>query len=174
MGTFSLTLRPCAKKFSNIIGYGMSLLNGRAGLEGWRWIFLLFGIITIALGILALFLIVDFPDKNTFLTPAETKIILDRINVDRNDAVADKLTAKVFLKHLIDFKIWIFGLCFCFSTMPAYAFSCERERLSVLVMCSDLCTSLVRLPARHPCRWWIRHQALAVLVRSSLRFRRHL
>lgn len=101
----------------------MSLLNGTHGLEGWRWIFILFGVITISLGIIALFLIVDFPDKNTFLTPEETKWVTDRIDRDRGDSVPDKLTFQTFVKHMLDFKVWVFGLCFCFSTMPAYAFS---------------------------------------------------
>lgn len=109
--------------FSNIIGYGMSLLEGTHGIRGWRWIFILFGVITIGLGIISWFLIVDFPDKNTFLTPHQTKIITDRIDEDRGDSAPDHLTAGKFLKHMADWKLWIFGLCFCFSTMPAYAFS---------------------------------------------------
>merc|ERR1711881_586993 len=48
--------------FSQIIGYAFSLLAGRAGLNGWQWVFLLFGIITVALGVLSIFLIVDLPD----------------------------------------------------------------------------------------------------------------
>lgn len=101
----------------------MSLLNGKAGLEGWRWIFLLFGIFTIFLGLLATVLIVDFPDKNKFLSAAETKIVIDRINRDRGDAEPDALTASKFFKHCADFRLWLFGFIFCCSTMPVYAFS---------------------------------------------------
>ncbi|KAM0790156.1 hypothetical protein ACM66B_005475 [Microbotryomycetes sp. NB124-2] len=109
--------------FSNIIGYAFSLLGGRHGIEAWRWVFIIFGAITIGLGVLAFLLIVDFPDKNNFLTAEETKIVTDRINIDRGDAEPDALTASKFFKHACDFKLWVFGLCFCFSTMPAYAFS---------------------------------------------------
>ncbi|GAA5825360.1 hypothetical protein JCM11251_006950 [Rhodosporidiobolus azoricus] len=109
--------------FSNIIGYGMSLLDGTHGLRGWRWIFILFGVITISLGIIAIFTIQDFPDKATFLAEDERKLIIDRVNHDRGDAEPDKVTGRKLLKHAADLKIWAFGLCFCFSTMPAYAFS---------------------------------------------------
>ncbi|GAA6053960.1 hypothetical protein JCM3770_004642 [Rhodotorula araucariae] len=109
--------------FSNIIGYGMSLLGGRAGLEGWRWIFLLFGIITVALGVLSWFCVVDFPDRAKFLTEEQRLYAIERIQKDRGDAVPDQVTGKKILKHALDFKVWAFGLCFCFSTMPSYAFA---------------------------------------------------
>ncbi|GAA5874493.1 hypothetical protein JCM1840_000795 [Sporobolomyces johnsonii] len=109
--------------FSNIIGYGMSLLGGKAGLEAWRWIFLLFGIATVALGLVAFFFIVDFPDKAKFLAPEEKRFIIARVDADRGDAEPDKMTLRKALHHAADLKLWLFGLVFCFSTMPAYAFS---------------------------------------------------
>ncbi|GAA5881185.1 hypothetical protein JCM16303_004834 [Sporobolomyces ruberrimus] len=109
--------------FSNIIGYGISLLEGRQGLGGWQWIFIIFGIVTIALGLLASFTIVDFPDRATFLAPEQRDFIIARVNLDRGDAEADKFTAGKGLRHAMDLKLWAFGLIFCFSTMPAYAFS---------------------------------------------------
>ena len=119
--------------FSNIIGYGMSLLGGKHGLAAWRWvsssrfpnarrtradllarqIFLLFGVITIGLGIIAFFCIVDFPDKNTFLTPEQTQFMVQRIQADRGDAEPDSLTARKFLAHAADFKIWVSFVVTC-------------------------------------------------------------
>ncbi|GAA5940725.1 hypothetical protein JCM3775_004880 [Rhodotorula graminis] len=109
--------------FSNIIGWGMSQMNGVHGLEGWRWIFLLFGVITIGLGVISWFVIVDFPDRAKFLTPEQKTWAIERIQQDRGDATPDSVTGKKLITHALDFKIWCFGLCFCFSTMPAYAFS---------------------------------------------------
>jgi hypothetical protein len=43
---------------------------------------------------------VDFPDKNKFLTEKETKMMVDRINIDRGDAEPDKLGWANALKHL--------------------------------------------------------------------------
>ncbi|GAA5937716.1 uncharacterized protein JCM15063_002095 [Sporobolomyces koalae] len=109
--------------FSNIIGYGMSRLGGKAGLAAWRWIFLLFGIITIVLGVLAVIFVVDFPDRASFLKSDEREFVQARVNADRGDAEADKFTLTKAFKHATDLKLWAFGLIFCFSTMPAYAFS---------------------------------------------------
>ncbi|GAA6015269.1 hypothetical protein JCM11491_000993 [Sporobolomyces phaffii] len=109
--------------FSNILGYAISLLDKKHGLAGWRWIFLVFGVVTIGLGLIATFTIVDFPDRATFLQPEQRDFIIARVNCDRGDAEADKFTVMKGLKHAADLKLWAFGLVFCFSTMPAYAFS---------------------------------------------------
>lgn len=97
--------------FSNILAYGLVQLKGKAGLNGWRWIFIIEGLITCLLGILAFFVIIDFPDKvrekgKKFLTEAEVEIIKGRIDRDRDDSVADPLTGAKIKKHLCDFKLW--------------------------------------------------------------------
>ena len=77
------------------------------------------GIITVLLGLLGYIFIIDFPDKSTrpglilrkpFLTPDEAKIVLDRINRDRGDAVVDKLTTQKVLMYLRDWKVSINGI----------------------------------------------------------------
>ncbi len=59
-------------------------------------------------GIASWIFIPDFPDKNTFLTPEQTALVLRRIEEDRGDALPDSIRGKVLL-HLSDWKVWIFG-----------------------------------------------------------------
>jgi MFS family permease len=49
-------------------------MHGLAGLNGWQWIFIIEGIVTVVLGILAYLYAPDFPDRNTFLTPEQTTV----------------------------------------------------------------------------------------------------
>lgn len=72
---------------------------------------------TIFIGILAILLIVDFPDKATFLTEEQRHMVLTRIQRDRNDAVYDHLTFRKIMRHLMDFRIWLFGLFFCSAAL---------------------------------------------------------
>lgn len=72
---------------------------------------------------LAFFIVVDFPDKNKFLSRDETAFIIDRVNKDRGDGEADPLTFKKAMHHLADIRTWCFGLCFMCSTLPSYAFA---------------------------------------------------
>lgn len=76
---------------------------------------------TIFIGILAVILIVDFPDKATFLNHEEREMVLTRIQRDRNDAVYDHLTFGKVMRHLTDFRIWLFGLFFCSAAVCIYA-----------------------------------------------------
>ncbi|KAJ7200964.1 major facilitator superfamily domain-containing protein [Mycena rebaudengoi] len=109
--------------FSQIIGYGITKLGGSYGIASWRWVFIVFGAATMGLGIIAFFTLVDFPDKATFLTQKETAHIIDKINEDRGDALADELTGRAAIGYLKDWRIWGYGLMFMSSTMPAYAFA---------------------------------------------------
>ncbi|KAF2161167.1 hypothetical protein M409DRAFT_59424 [Zasmidium cellare ATCC 36951] len=118
--------------FSNILAYGLSQMDGVENLRGWRWIFIMEGIITVLLGLLGYVFIIDFPDKSTrpflilrkpFLTIPEAKIVLDRINRDRGDAVVDTLTAQKVLVFLRDWKIWEYAWLYCLNNTVTYSFS---------------------------------------------------
>ncbi|TEB33624.1 MFS general substrate transporter [Coprinellus micaceus] len=107
--------------FSAILAYGFQKIAPAGGLNGWQWIFLLEGLLTVALGIMFWFFVPDFPNKNRFLTAEETKMVLDRIEEDRKDSVPDLINAKIILKHLSDPLLWSYGFIFLGATVPAYA-----------------------------------------------------
>ena len=136
---------------SNILGYAFSLLSGRAGLLGWQWVFLLFGLITVVLGIAAFFLIVDFPAKSTFLTEEEKTVVIDRINRDRGDAVADKLTLRGSLRHLADPKLWAFAFLFMSSTTGSYACKSRLPPLSIGRTTDESHSTVAYLCAKRSC-----------------------
>ncbi|KAJ7091244.1 major facilitator superfamily domain-containing protein [Mycena epipterygia] len=107
--------------FSGIIGYGITFLKGKGGLDSWNWIFICEGILTVLLAILNHLFIADFPQKNTFLTAKQTQLILDRVEEDRGDSLPDEITVAKVLHHLSDWTMWAYALMFMSSTMPAYA-----------------------------------------------------
>ncbi|OCL01879.1 MFS general substrate transporter [Glonium stellatum] len=109
--------------FSAIFAYILTLLKGKAGLNGWRWIFIIEGAITVAVCICGWFIIVDFPAKAKFLKPQERQFIIERINNDRGDAVEDKIDLKTVLRHLKDWKLYFWGINLMASTFPGYAYS---------------------------------------------------
>lgn len=107
----------------NILSYAIGLLHGNANLNGWQWIFLVQGLLTIVIGFFGVWLIVDFPDKAKFLSADEQQMVNERIQRDRGDAVPDAMTTKKFLNYAIDFKPWLFGIFLCSSTLGAYSMS---------------------------------------------------
>lgn len=66
---------------------------------------------TVLLGILAFFIVIDFPDKivqsgKKFLSPVEVDLLKARIDRDRDDSAVDELTWAKALQHLSDWKLW--------------------------------------------------------------------
>ncbi|KAF8911500.1 major facilitator superfamily domain-containing protein [Gymnopilus junonius] len=106
---------------SPILAYAFSLLKGRGGLAGWRWIFIIEGAITLFLAIVTWLFIPTFPDQNTFLTPEQTALVLRRIDEDRGDAIPDPITLNKVMKHLGDWTLWAYGIMFMCAAMPSYA-----------------------------------------------------
>lgn len=52
------------------------------------------------------------PDKATFLTPEESKLVRDRVERDRGDSEPDPLTWQKGLVYLCDLKLWAFGIMY--------------------------------------------------------------
>lgn len=100
-------------------------LNGKAGLTGWRWIFLVQGLITVTLAIASYWLLVDFPDSKrktwSFLGQRERNWIVEKIQRDRGDTVVPKFNLKSFLKGGADWKVWVYAMIFCNTTTISYA-----------------------------------------------------
>jgi len=99
--------------FSGILAFGLTKMESTAGIRGWRWIFIIEGVITCVLALIAYVTIIDFPDKVLekrnckFLTAADVDMIKGRIDRDRDDSAADHITWAKVGKHLSDFKLWV-------------------------------------------------------------------
>ncbi|KAF1961134.1 MFS general substrate transporter [Byssothecium circinans] len=62
--------------FSGLLAAAIAKMDGVGGYEGWRWIFLLEGIVTVFLGISCFFLLIDSPQLSTrWLRPEEIRFL---------------------------------------------------------------------------------------------------
>ncbi|KAK5073426.1 hypothetical protein LTR70_010250 [Exophiala xenobiotica] len=140
--------------FSGILAYGFSELAGKGagadwmgyhfgpteanptapkyfgpGLSGWRWIFILQGALTVIVGMVGWYFIVDFPELAAkksffganFLNEREAAFIVARIEKDRHDAIPETFAVGKYLKHALDLKVWGFATLFMCSTTISYA-----------------------------------------------------
>jgi sugar phosphate permease len=101
----------------SIVNFGLNQLNGEGALvNGWRYMYLVQGLITMLLGIVTYFWIVDFPENahNSlwFLTAEEQKLAVSRIQKDRKDVQADPFTWREILHHAKDVKVYGFACMF--------------------------------------------------------------
>ncbi|KAH8701074.1 putative MFS transporter [Talaromyces proteolyticus] len=101
----------------NIVNYGLNHLDGRAGLAGWRWMYIVQGLITCLLGIITYWWMIDFPEKAAknsffFLSESETQLALERIRADRGDAIPDPFSWKKIFVNFLDPKLYGFSVLF--------------------------------------------------------------
>ncbi|KAG5981570.1 hypothetical protein E4U55_002826 [Claviceps digitariae] len=114
-----------ASAFSGILAYGLMQLNGRKGLTGWRWIFIVEGSLTCVLAIACYWLLVDFPDSTrkswSFLSAREKQWVVSRVEKDRGDAKTEAFQLSKFLRGGKDWKVWAYAMIYFGTTTMTYA-----------------------------------------------------
>ncbi|PPQ68016.1 hypothetical protein CVT24_002925 [Panaeolus cyanescens] len=110
-----------AGAFSGLLAFGISFMSGTQGLLGWSWIFILEGIATVAVGLLAFVIMVDFPATASFLTPEERSFVVAKKKYD-NSSVGEeeKFAMKHLVSALLDWQVWIHILVYMSIIAPLY------------------------------------------------------
>lgn len=104
-------------------------MDGVGGYAGWRWIFILEGLLTVLVAFVAPFAIHDSPETATFLTEKERKFVLHSLRIqntsDSHEMVAkdDKFQWRYVYDAFADWQIWL-GLFskLCASSPVFYCF----------------------------------------------------
>ncbi|TAQ90331.1 hypothetical protein B7494_g1359 [Chlorociboria aeruginascens] len=110
--------------FGGLLAAAIENLNGRAGRPGWAWIFIIEGAATMGIGALSFFLVHDFPDTATFLTPEDRARVIRRLKADRqSSAEHEEFKMEYFWAAVKDYKMYLGMLIYMGADMPLYAFS---------------------------------------------------
>ncbi|KAF8882948.1 MFS general substrate transporter [Mucidula mucida] len=111
-----------AGAFSGLLAFAISFMSGTRGLLGWSWIFILEGIATVAIGVLAFFVLVDFPATAQFLTPEERAYIVYRKIEYDNSSVGEEEHFAVghVIEALTDWQVWLHILIYMSIAGPLY------------------------------------------------------
>lgn len=100
----------------SILNYALNHLDGRAGLAGWRWMYLVQGLSTCCMGIITYWWMIDFPDRShmsfRFLNEKEAQLATSRIQVDRADSTLTPFSWRSVAPHFLDPKLY--GFCILF------------------------------------------------------------
>lgn len=106
-----------AGAFSGLLAFAISKMDGTGGLEGWRWIFILEGIVTVIVAVFAFWALHDFPETAKFLTEEERAFVVYRLKYQgqvqgKSDnrvqvAEADDFQWKYVWDAFTDWQIWI-------------------------------------------------------------------
>lgn len=96
--------------FGGLFAYALAHMDGVGGYGGWRWIFIIEGLLTIVIALSFKFLgiLVDWPETATFLTSSEREILVQRLKNDMGgDTQLNTLNKRSLKRILSDWKIYV-------------------------------------------------------------------
>ncbi|KAI0890121.1 MFS general substrate transporter [Annulohypoxylon maeteangense] len=122
-----------AGAFSGLLAFAIAKMDGIGNLEGWRWIFILEGLVTIVIASVAFFVLHDFPETASFLTPKEREFVMFRLKYQgqyqgievgqMQVAQAEEFEWKYVLDAFKDWQIWVNIFVYWGIVCPIYGIS---------------------------------------------------
>ncbi|KAL5497685.1 hypothetical protein ACEPAH_2616 [Sanghuangporus vaninii] len=108
-----------AGAFSGLLAFAIEHMDVTQGFRAWSWIFILEGIATIAVGKVAIFVLVDFPVTASFLTPEERAYVIHRKRFGEAEEFASRYVWAAFK----DWQVWLHILVYMSIVGPLYSIS---------------------------------------------------
>ncbi|KAI5922993.1 MFS general substrate transporter [Camillea tinctor] len=108
----------CAGAFGGLLASAIASMDGVLGLSSWRWIFLLEGLATVLVGLLAFFCITDFPREAKWLSKKEREFIMRKTGTNETHAVS--VTTKDVLLFFTHLKNWLGAVMYFCVLVPVY------------------------------------------------------
>ncbi|KAJ5813200.1 AMP-dependent synthetase/ligase [Penicillium robsamsonii] len=112
-----------AGAFGGILAWAISHMKGVGNLNGWRWIFILEGLLTIVVSIAAYFWVYNYPSTAEFLSKEEREFVQLRLKNDSDATRDEEFAWSAVLDAFKDPKVWLYGLGFHTMSLPLYTLS---------------------------------------------------
>lgn len=99
-----LSTAPLAGAFGGLLASGILKINGIGKVHTWQMLFLVEGIITIGISIIAFFTMTDHPSKARWLTPAEKDLAIARVKAENvgSTEVTETFTKKKAMRGILN------------------------------------------------------------------------
>ncbi|WVW79479.1 hypothetical protein I302_101448 [Kwoniella bestiolae CBS 10118] len=113
---------PAGSAFSGFMQAGIyNNMDGLHSIRGWRWLFIICGVMTLPIGIMIWFFVPDFPEntKVWYLTEEERQLARDRIARDGRDKVTKKIRWSVIRDCFKSWKLYILVIWFTIMALSS-------------------------------------------------------
>lgn len=100
-----------------LMAYGLAI-NHHLPIHGWKLVFIITGVITIATGILILFHFPDDPSKAWFLTEEEKKLVVIRVRTNQGSFANKQFKRNQFIEAFKDPRSWLYFFYSIASNIP--------------------------------------------------------
>jgi MFS family permease len=119
-----------AGAFSGLLAYGISYIDGKGGLSGWQWIFIIEGIPSVLIGIATLWLLPSTPKRAKWLTQSEREFLVQRLLNDHTDSETKAFRKDQFKELLTDYKVYLHMLIMFGFSVPVL---CMAQLLPTII-----------------------------------------
>jgi MFS family permease len=114
--------------FSGLLAFAIEKMKGVAGLDGWKWIFILEGLVPVAVAFTLYFLLPDRPETAKFLTKEEREFVVNRIALGTGSGRGritnnDKVSWANIRVAFSDWKVWMAIIPFWACSIGTYGFT---------------------------------------------------
>ncbi|KAK7204886.1 MFS transporter [Myxozyma melibiosi] len=100
-----------ANAFSGLIAAAVfATLDGTHGLEGWRWLFIITGVVTFGCALVGFFILPDNPGQTWWLSAEQRELAVERIKRDTTEESGTTSMMNGLKQACGDYRTWLF--CF--------------------------------------------------------------
>ncbi|CAL1694005.1 unnamed protein product [Somion occarium] len=145
--TFLFSSCSLAGAFGGLLASAIGKMDGIRGYHGWRWVFILEGLLSCVMSISFYFLISDFPEEAKWLTAEEKAFVHARLQEDVGDSgINEKMTAGRIFRALKNYKTVLGGFMYFGFIVPAYSFVYFSPSIIQTLGHSSIRTQLLSVP----------------------------
>ncbi|OIW32769.1 MFS general substrate transporter [Coniochaeta ligniaria NRRL 30616] len=110
--------------FGGLLAAAIQNMDGIRGYSGWRWIFIIEGLMTVVIAVASFWMVHDFPDDAKFLSDDDRARVIRRLKMDKQSSAEHEEFKMTYVwAALSDWKTYAGMLVYMGPLMPLYSFS---------------------------------------------------
>lgn len=157
-----------AGAFGGLLASAIGKMQGIRGYNGWRWIFILEGLLTCVVAIIFFFIFPSFPEDAKWLNEDERAYIKARLQVDQGRNAAErKITFHDVISVMKDHRVWLGGFMYFGLIVPAYGYAFFAPTIIGTYHYNAIQTQLYSVPP------WAASFVFSLLVAALSDYTRH-
>ncbi|KAJ5794752.1 Major facilitator superfamily domain general substrate transporter [Penicillium paradoxum] len=145
--SFFFSSTSLAGAFGGLLASGLAKMDGLGGYRGWRWVFIIEGILTSVAAIILFFFIADFPEDVKWLNEEERTYMRAKLAKDVGNSASNlRMGKREVLGVFKDYKVFIGGFMYFGLIVPAYGYAYFAPTIIQSYGYSPIMTQLYSIP----------------------------
>lgn len=166
--SFFFSSTTLAGAFGGLLAAAIGKMSGLRGYAGWRWIFILEGVLTCVVAVLFFFILPSFPEQASWLNEEEKAYVKARLEVEQGKSALERpITLRDVGRVFKDYKVILGGLMYFGMIVPAYGYAFFAPTIIGTYKYSPIQTQLHSVPP------WAAAFAFAMIIAFCSDFAKH-